>query len=277
VDASRIIGHPKAQRHRAIWISDVHLGTRACRADLLLDFLRHNDADTIYLVGDIVDGWQLAKSWYWPQSHNDVVQKLLRKARKGASLFYIPGNHDAGLRPFADHRFGGINVVDEHMHRTADGKRLWVVHGDAFDMAVRFPPALVWLGDRLYETATALNVAANSIRNRFSLPHWSLAAQMKRNSRRAAAYIEAFERAVVAEVRRRGLDGVVCGHIHTVAKKVIDGVVYANDGDWVENCSAVVEDHAGQLSVLRWPALRSHAETEATEAVMPKSLIPTGA
>ena len=181
------------------------------------------------------------------------------------------------MRPFSNHRFDGIYVVDEHVHHTADGKRLWVVHGDAFDIAVRFSPALVWLGDRLYETATALNVAATGSRNRFALPHWSLAAQMKRNSRRAAVYIEAFERAVVAEVRRRGMDGVVCGHIHTVATKVIDGVVYANDGDWVENCSAVVEDHAGQLSVLCWPALRRHAKTQAAEAAMPKSLIPTGA
>lgn len=254
----------------------MHLGTRACRADLLLDFLRHNDADVIYLVGDIVDGWQLAKSWYWPQSHNDVVQKLLRKARKGASVFYIPGNHDSALRPFVEQQFGAVNLVSEHVHRTADGKTLWVTHGDMFDAAVRFPPALVWLGDRLYEAATAVNVVATAMRRRFELPHWSLAAHVKRNSRRAAAYVEAFERAVAAEARRRGMDGVVCGHVHTVATKTVDGVLYANDGDWVENCSAVVEDRDGQLRVIRWPSLRSYSDAVDPAAVLPKSLIPTG-
>jgi UDP-2,3-diacylglucosamine pyrophosphatase LpxH len=277
LDSLRIIGHPKARRHRAIWISDVHLGTRACRADLLLDFLRHNDADVIYLVGDIVDGWEMAKSWYWPQSHNDVIQKILRKARKGASVIYVPGNHDCGLRPFAQQRFGDIHVVSEHVHHTADGRKLWVIHGDAFDAAVRFPAALVWLGDRLYETATALNIVVAAIRRRLGLPHWSLAAHLKRNSRRAAAYIEAYERAVVAEARRRGMDGAVCGHIHTVATKMVDGILYANDGDWVENCSALVEDHDGRISVIRWPSVLSPAEMPAPVAALPKTLIPTGA
>jgi UDP-2,3-diacylglucosamine pyrophosphatase LpxH len=252
LESSRILGHPNARRCRALWISDVHLGTRACRADLLLDFLRHHDADVIYLVGDIVDGWELARSWYWPQSHNDVLQKLLRKARRGAKVIYIPGNHDAGARPFVDLHFAGVLVQSEAVHMTADGRRLWVVHGDAFDATIKYSRFVAWLGGWAYDTAVAANIVVDRIRTTLGFAHWSLAATIKRRWRRAAAYIEAFEQAAVAETRRRNFDGVVCGHIHAAGTKQIDGVWYGNDGDWVENCSALVEHDDGRIETVRW-------------------------
>lgn len=252
MDSSRILGHPNPRRYRTIWISDVHLGSRACRADLLLDFLRHHDADVIYLVGDIVDATQLARSWYWPQSHNDVVQKILRKVRKGSSVVYIPGNHDHGARAFAELSFGGVLVRNEAVHRTAAGQELWVVHGDAFDAAVKFNRLLAWLGSHAYDAATALNVLIDRLRERAGAAPWSLAAAIKSRSRRVADYIAAFERAVVAEARGRAVDGVVCGHIHTPAFKAMDGILYCNDGDWVENCSALVEHADGRLETVSW-------------------------
>ena len=248
----RIVGHPNPRRYRTIWLSDVHLGTRACQAEVLLDFLRHHDADTIYLVGDIVDGEALTKSWYWPQSHNDVVQKILRKVRKGSSVIYIPGNHDDGVRAFIDLQFAGIEVRREAVHRTADGQSLWVVHGDSFDRTVKFSRLLAALGSRAYDVAVSANVLINLVRDRFGAAPWSLATAVKRRSRRVREYIEAYERAVIAETRRRKLDGVVCGHIHTAAMKSVDGVLYCNDGDWVENCTALVEHHDGRLAPVQW-------------------------
>ncbi len=232
----------------------------------------------------MVDGWQLTKSWYWPQSHNDVVQKILRKARHGATVIYIPGNHDEGARPYAEHRFGGILVQTEAIHRTADGRRLWVVHGDAFDAAVKFSRLLAWLGGWAYDLAVAANVFVDRVRSRWGLAHWSLAAEVKRRSRRVAAYIAAYEGAVAAEARRRGLDGVVCGHIHTAAIKTVDGVLYCNDGDWVENCSALVEHEDGKLEVVRWrQARRTVAAAPVTPIAVPvpattsaRPLVPTG-
>ncbi|HEX9462803.1 MAG TPA: UDP-2,3-diacylglucosamine diphosphatase [Alphaproteobacteria bacterium] len=281
MQSHRILGHPNPRRYRTIWISDVHLGTRACQADLLLDFLRHHDADTIYLVGDIVDGQELAKSWYWPQSHNDIVQKILRKVRKGTSVIYIPGNHDDGFRHFIDLQFGGVVVRDEAIHRTADGRSLWVVHGDAFDGAVKFSRLLAAVGSWAYDVAISLNVLINRIGERFGASPWSLASAIKRRSRRVLAYIEAFEHAVVAETRRRNLDGVVCGHIHTVALKSVDGVLYCNDGDWVENCTALVEHDDGHIAQVRWqkapqPAA-APAHLGAPAPVSAREALPTGA
>jgi UDP-2,3-diacylglucosamine pyrophosphatase LpxH len=283
LDSSRILGHPNPRRYRTIWISDVHLGTRACRADLLLDFLRHHDADVIYLVGDIVDASALTRSWYWPQSHNDVVQKLLRKVRKGTSVVYIPGNHDDGARGFVDITFGGVLVRKEAIHRTAAGAKLWVVHGDAFDAAVKFPPLLAWLGSRAYDAATALNVLIDRVRERAGAAPWSLAAAIKSRSRRVAAYIAAYEQAVIAEARRRDVDGIVCGHIHTPALKTIDGLLYCNDGDWVENCSALVEHADGRVETVSWlnalrPAMAPAPARAAAPVPIPaRSMLVTGA
>ena len=243
-------------RYRTIWISDIHLGTRGCKADLLLEFLRHTEANTIYLVGDIIDGWRLKRSWYWNQSHNDVVQKLLRKARKGANVIYVPGNHDEALRDFTDLQFGGVTVVMEAIHKTADGRRLLVTHGDHFDGIVTYAKWLALLGDAAYGFALNLNTWFNHLRHRMGLPYWSLSAYLKHKVKNAVEFISDYERAIAEEARRRHVDGVVCGHIHHAEIRMIDGILYCNDGDWVESCTALVEHFDGRLEILHWAELR---------------------
>ncbi|HEX9648536.1 MAG TPA: UDP-2,3-diacylglucosamine diphosphatase [Alphaproteobacteria bacterium] len=238
--------------HRTIFLSDIHLGTRGCRAATLLDFLRHNDAETIYLIGDIVDGWQLKRAWYWPQAHNDVVQKLLRKARKGTRVVYVPGNHDALVRDYCGTHFGGVEVRLDDIHETADGRRLWVVHGDAFDSVVMNARWLAVLGDWSYVNLLRINVAYNALRRALGLPYWSLSAYLKFKVKNAVQYIGNFETAVAAEARKRAVDGVVCGHIHHAEIRHIDGLLYVNDGDWVESCTAAVEDASGQIEIVHW-------------------------
>ncbi len=239
-------------RVRTAWISDLHLGTPGCQADALLDFLRHLDCDTLYLVGDIIDGWQLRRQWYWPQAHNDVVQKLLRKARKGTRVVFVPGNHDEFARKYLGHTFGGVDVVDEAMHVTADGQRLWVTHGDLFDGVVQCAKWLAYLGDWAYETTLKVNRWLNSARARLGLPYWSLSRYAKLKVKRAVSYVGDFEAAVAREARARGADGVVCGHIHHAELRRIDGVLYANDGDWVESLTALVEHADGRLEIVDW-------------------------
>jgi UDP-2,3-diacylglucosamine pyrophosphatase LpxH len=247
---------PETTRYRAIFISDVHLGTRGCKAQYLLDFLKHNEADYVYLVGDIIDCWRLSKGWFWPQSHNDVVQKLLRKARKGTQVIYVPGNHDEPLRDYDDHAFGDVQVMNEAVHVTADGKRLLIIHGDAFDGIMRYAPWLARLGDSAYTMALALNQWFNRARHVMGYPYWSLSAYLKSRVKDAVKFIGDFEHTVAAEAKRRGFDGVVCGHIHQAALKDIDGILYANDGDWVESCTALVEHRDGRLEIIEWAANR---------------------
>ncbi|MFT3803308.1 MAG: UDP-2,3-diacylglucosamine diphosphatase [Burkholderiaceae bacterium] len=239
-------------RYRAIWISDLHLGTPGCKADYLLDFLRWNDSQTLYLVGDIIDGWQLKKNWFWHQTHNDVVQKVLRKARKGARVVFIPGNHDAFARQFLGIAFGQIEVVDEAVHVTADGRRLLVVHGDRFDGVIQHARWLAYLGDSLYTMVLRLNHGFNRIRARMGLRYWSLSQYLKHRVKNAVSFISQFEHALADEARRRGLDGVVCGHIHKAEIREIDGLLYCNDGDWVESLSALVETWDGELKIVVW-------------------------
>lgn len=243
-------------RYRAIFISDVHLGTRGCKAQYLLDFLKHNEADYVYLVGDIIDCWRLSKGWFWPQSHNDVVQKLLRKARKGTQVIYVPGNHDEPLRDYDDHAFGDVQVMNEAVHVTADGRRLLIIHGDAFDGIMRYAPWLARLGDSAYTLALALNQWFNRARHVMGYPYWSLSAYLKSRVKDAVKFIGDFEHTVAAEAKRRGFDGVVCGHIHQAALKEIEGITYANDGDWVESCTALVEHRDGRLEIIAWAANR---------------------
>ena len=238
------------RRYRTMWISDVHLGTPGCQAEALLKFLKNSECDTLFLVGDIVDGWQLRRQWYWPQSHNDVVQKLLRKARKGTRVIFVPGNHDEFARRYLGHEFGGIEIADEWIHVTADGRRLWIIHGDLFDGVVQCAAWLAHVGDRLYGVTLRLNRHVNSLRARVGLPYWSLSGYLKQRVKRAVSYIGDFERSVAAEARRRGLDGVVCGHIHHAELREIDGIVYANDGDWVESLTALVEHADGRLEIV---------------------------
>jgi UDP-2,3-diacylglucosamine pyrophosphatase LpxH len=243
--------------YRAIWISDIHLGTRGCKADFLLDFLRHTESDHLYLVGDIIDGWRLRRSWYWNQSHNDVVQKLLRKARKGTRVVYVPGNHDEMLRDYLDLHFGGVHVVGEAIHETRQGKKLLVIHGDAFDAVVHYARWLAFLGDRAYAVALVANHWFNKARLALGFPYWSLSAFLKHKVKNAVNYIGEFESAIAAEARRRDADGVVCGHIHKAEMREIDGVLYCNDGDWVESCTALVEHLDGTLEIIHWAERRA--------------------
>jgi len=256
-----------ATHHRTIWISDVHLGTAGCKADFLLDFLKWNDSDTLYLVGDIIDGWQLKKGWTWRQSHNDVVQKILRKARKGTQVIYVPGNHDEFARSYVEHAFGGIDVVYEAAHVTADGKRLLVTHGDLFDGVIQHAKWLAYLGDSLYTFVLALNHWVNRARVRMGFGYWSLSQYLKHKVKNAVSFIADYEHALINEARRRGFDGVVCGHIHKAEIRMIDGMLYCNDGDWVESLTALVEDHAGRLEIVEWKSIgaprRLHAEAVA--------------
>ena len=237
---------------RTLFLSDVHLGTRGCQADMLLQFLKRYDADTIYLVGDIIDGWKLKSGWFWPQAHNDVVQKLLKKVHRGARLIYIPGNHDEFARGYLGHNFGGIDVVNEAVHEAADGKRYIVLHGDHFDLVVRHAPWLAHIGDGAYSFALQLNGALNGIRRRLGFTYWSLSAWAKLKVKKAVNHIGRFEELLSLEARRHACDGVICGHIHHAVIQDLDGVRYMNTGDWVESCTALVEHEDGRFELIRW-------------------------
>jgi UDP-2,3-diacylglucosamine pyrophosphatase LpxH len=237
---------------RAIFISDIHLGTPGCQADALLDFLKCYSSEYLYLVGDIIDGWQLRRRWYWPQAHNDVVQKLLRRARKGCRVIFIPGNHDEFAREFIGHQFGGIEVMDEAVHTTADNRKLWVIHGDYFDGVIQHAKWLAYLGDNAYEITLKLNRYLNNLRGRLGLPYWSLSQYLKLKVKTALNYVTDFEVAVANEARRRGHRGVVCGHIHRAEMREINGTLYCNDGDWVESLTALVEHLDGRLELVSW-------------------------
>ncbi len=243
------------RRFRSLFISDVHLGARGSQADKLLDFLRSHDADTIYLVGDIVDGWALKSSWHWPQSHNDFVQKMLRKARKGAKVVYIPGNHDEFLRNYYGTHFGGIDVVENALHTGADGKRFLVIHGDIFDLVVQNARWLAHLGDKAYDFAIQMNRFVNFFRRLFGVPYWSLSQWAKQRVKNAVNYIGAFENALAAEARRHGADGVICGHIHYAVIRDMQGIRYMNCGDWVESCTALAEHEDGHFEIITWADL----------------------
>ncbi len=255
-------------RVRTVWISDLHLGTPGCQARALLDFLREVECEQLFLVGDIVDGWQLRRSWYWPQAHNDVVQKLLRKARKGTRVIYVPGNHDEFARKYLQHSFGGIEVAHEWIHETADGRKFWITHGDLFDGVIQHAKWLAHVGDSLYEFTLKLNRHLNSLRARLGLPYWSLSKYLKLKVKRAVSFISEFEEALAREARKRGVNGVICGHIHHAELRDIDGITYANDGDWVESLTALVEHADGHLEILDWAGRqRAGAERGATEAL----------
>ncbi len=266
-----------AAKFRAVFISDLHLGTPGFQAEALLDFLKHHPSQTLYLVGDIIDGWQLRRRWHWPQAHNDVVQKLLRRARKGCRVVFVPGNHDEFARQFSGQHFGGIEVVDHTVHQTADGRRLWVIHGDQFDAVVQCAKWLAYLGDNLYELSLRMNRHLNVWRQRFGLPYWSLSQYLKHRVKSALNFITAFEEAVAQEARKRGMDGVVCGHIHRAEIRDIGGVLYCNDGDWVESCSALVEHMDGRLEIVHWHHTQHQLAPLASKQASPASAQPVPA
>lgn len=259
---------PKSEHLRAVFISDLHLGTAGCQAKALLSFLKAHPSDKLYLVGDIIDGWQLRRKWHWPQSHNDVIQKILKRARKGCKVTFIPGNHDEFARHFVGHQFGGVDVVDEAIHTTAKGKRLWVIHGDHFDGVIQYAKWLAYLGDTLYEFALRMNRHLNSFRARIGLPYWSLSQYLKHRVKSAVSFVLQFEGAVAHETRKRGLDGVVCGHIHRAEMRDIGGVLYCNDGDWVESLTGLVEHQDGRLELVHWQPQNAHTGEHHTRQVL---------
>jgi UDP-2,3-diacylglucosamine pyrophosphatase LpxH len=238
--------------YRAIFISDTHLGTPGCQAAALLEFLRCTESDYLYLVGDIIDGWQLRRRWYWHQLHNDVIQKVLRKVRKGTQVVYVPGNHDEAARHYVGVDFGGVAIRQEASHVTYAGLRLLITHGDRFDGVVTCARWLALLGDRLYSLILKLNQHFNAARARLGLPYWSLSQFLKLKVKNAVTFITAFEEALAREARTRDFDGVVCGHIHHAEIRTIEKILYCNCGDWVESLTALVEAHDGTLSILRW-------------------------
>jgi len=244
--------HSQVTRFRALFLSDIHLGSRAAQAQALLDFLKCHDADTIYLVGDIIDFWKVRRGAHWPQSHNDVLQKLLRKVRKGSRLIFIPGNHDESLRGYQGQNFGGIEIRQDCIHTTLDKRRYLVMHGDEFDMVVRSAKWLAFLGDQGYDLALSINTPLNWVRRNLGLGYWSFSAFLKYRVKQAVQFISTFEETVVAEAKRRRVNGIVCGHIHHAADRHFGDIHYLNCGDWVESCTAIAETKTGELKLLRW-------------------------
>jgi UDP-2,3-diacylglucosamine pyrophosphatase LpxH len=244
-------GAPR-RRYRTIWISDIHLGTRGCNDRLLIDFLDHVDSDTLYLVGDIIDGWRLKKRFYWPERHNAIVRRFMKRAKRGTKVIYIPGNHDELFRQFAGMNFGGVEIRKKAIHETADGRRLLVLHGDEFDAIMLAHRWLAFAGDAAYNFLLKLNVAVNAVRRRFNLPYWSLSKHAKHKVKNATQFISRFEETVAREAQRLKVDGVVCGHIHTAEMRQFGDIIYYNDGDWVEGCTALVEHQGGRMEILHW-------------------------
>jgi UDP-2,3-diacylglucosamine pyrophosphatase LpxH len=259
ISSSALMGAASGGRlsYRTVFLSDTHLGTRGCRSDFLAHFLGSFSCEKMFLVGDIIDGWRLRKSWYWDEMHDEVVRLLLRHATTGAEVLYIPGNHDEMFRPWLSMglELGGMRFADEAVHETRQGKRLLIIHGDQFDSVVRYAKFLALLGDWAYTTALNLNRYFNAVRRRLGYPYWSLSQWAKRQVKEAVKAVDRFENALTGEARRRGLDGVVCGHIHHAEMREVNGLLYLNTGDWVESCTALVEHHDGRLELIDWAAL----------------------
>ncbi len=259
-------GGPERRKFRTIWISDIHLGTKGCNAEMLIDFLDRTDSETMYLVGDIVDGWRLKKKFYWPAAHNDVVWRILKRARRGTRIIYIPGNHDEMFRQFTGLNFGGIEIQRAAFHHTSDGRRLMVLHGDEFDAVMQSHRWLAFVGDWTYRAAMQLNVLVNTVRNAFGKPYWSLAKAAKHKVKKSVEFIGRYEEVVAKAAGERGVDGVVCGHIHTAEFREFEfegrTVEYWNDGDWVEGCNALVEYEDGRMEILNWAEEMSQREVQ---------------
>ena len=255
------------QRVRSIFLSDIHLGTRACQADRLLGFMREHAAENVFLIGDIVDFWSMRRSIVWTKAQNTFVQKILRRARHGERIIFIPGNHDEALRDYLGIAFGDIEGVGEYVHEFADGRRFLLLHGDQFDQITRHHRWIAVLGDVMYELLVRLNAVISLVRRRLGITgYWSLAGYAKRRVKSALQFIFDFEDSAIHAARQRGLDGIICGHIHSATIREADGVSYVNCGDWVDSCTAIVEHLDGHLELIAWDSRERVALEETTEA-----------
>jgi UDP-2,3-diacylglucosamine pyrophosphatase LpxH len=265
-------GPVATRRFRSLFVSDVHLGTKGSQAGLFFDFLRKHDADTLYIIGDLIDGWRLKRSWYWPESHNDVIQCLLKKGRDGTRIVYIPGNHDEFLRDYVPTSIGGVELVMDTIHTSPDGKKYLVIHGDEFDVVVSHAKWLALLGDWAYVLTMRLNKYVNFFRRRLGFEYWSLSAWAKQKVKNAVNAVGEFEAQLTTEAKRLKVDGVICGHIHKADDHMALGVRYLNSGDWVESCTALAEHADGRFEILRWSAKAATATDEAAALLGPKAV-----
>lgn len=262
----RVVKAPTPRRVRTAWVSDLHLGTRSSNTAAFLDFLRDHEIGTLYIVGDLIDVWQLRRGFYWPQEHNDVVQKILRKARKGARIIYIPGNHDEFVSGFCG-EYGNITIQKQAIHTAADGRRILVIHGHELDTVVQNARWLAFAGDAGYQFLLSLNPAINFVRRRFGFGYWSLSAYAKKRVKDAVSFIGEFEKAIVRYAEKYSVDAVLCGHIHSAAIHQIGAVTYYNCGDWVETCSALVEEESGAIELVNYNPFRARRAQSAANAI----------
>ncbi len=252
----------KIFNYRSIWISDFHLGTRGCQSELLLEFIKHTQSEKLYLVGDIIDGWALKNTWYWPQSHNDVVQKILRKARHGTEVFYISGNHDEVMRGFVPVNFGGVSILNQIIHETVDKKKYLVVHGDQFDGIIQCAKWLAMLGSITYDFLIYFNRYINFFRKKLGYEYWSLSNYLKFTVKNAVKFVSEYEKLVCNYAKQFKVEGIICGHIHHANMQIMNGIHYINDGDWVESCTALVEHFDGKLELINWTEKRKELFNE---------------
>jgi UDP-2,3-diacylglucosamine pyrophosphatase LpxH len=251
--------------YRSIFVSDVHLGTKDCKAEQLNNFLKHNSCDTLYLVGDIIDAWKIQQNkWRWKQSHTNVVRRVLGHAKRGTRVVFIAGNHDEFLRPMIPYgfNFGLIEIHNQIEHIGADGKHYLVTHGDLFDGITRLAPWIAFLGDKAYDIVLTLNNKFNWVRRRMGFGYFSLSQFLKHKVKKAVDFIFKFEENLAAYCKKRGFDGVICGHIHHAEIKEINGVTYMNDGDWVESCTALVEHWDGKWEIITWTKESDNVDTD---------------
>ena len=252
----------KIFNYRSIWISDFHLGTRGCQSELLLEFIKHTQSEKLYLVGDIIDGWALKNTWHWPQSHNDVVQKILRKARHGTKVFYLSGNHDEVTRGFAPVNFGGVSILNQIIHETVDKKKYLVVHGDQFDGIIQCAKWLAMLGSITYDFLIYFNRYINFFRKKLGYEYWSLSNYLKFTVKNAVKFVSEYEKLVCNYAKQFKVEGIICGHIHHANMQYMNEIHYINDGDWVESCTALVEHFDGKLELINWTEKRKELFNE---------------
>ena len=246
---------------RTLWISDVHLGSVHSKAEALLQLLDRVDCHRLYLVGDIVDVWAMQRRVHWPEAHTRVLRRILKMSRHDVEVIYIPGNHDQNFREFCDSEFGNVKIREQAVHETLDGRRMLVTHGDELDYAVRYSRLNRWIGDVGYDFLMWVNRWVNKLRERMGKPYWSLAKWVKVNISQAEQAISAYQHAAARMTIEKGFDGIICGHLHYPVMRELEGILYCNDGDWVENCTALVEDLAGELQLIRGlPLTRSGSD-----------------